>query len=222
MVLIRLLRKNLTYRKLMDLTERNDSAHDFDHFLRVQRYCKEIAEKEGGDQEILEAAALLHDIARGLEATDSSVDHLLKGAEISRDILGQIEFPKDKIAPVCYAVSVHQRRIGVKTKTLEAKILQDADLLDTYGLIYVARSILWGIQSPKYKRPLFIDEHINDFDGERDKNRSTIHYLIYRSHDPKFDPSTLNTSTAREIATRKLPYLRNFVDTFIAEWRGEF
>lgn len=213
--------KNQRYQELIKLTSENDSAHDLDHHIRVRKYALQIGEQESADLEILEAAAMLHDIARGLETTGRVEDHLLTGAEISKEILAEIDYLKEKIEPVSYAISVHQSRAGITPKTLESKILQDADLLDTYGLIYVARSILWGIQSSKYKRPLFVDEHIEDFDYIRDKNLSTIHYLLHRLKNPKLDPSNLHTSLARKIASDKQKHLREFVETFIKEWRGE-
>ncbi|HZQ09340.1 MAG TPA: HD domain-containing protein, partial [Anaerolineae bacterium] len=41
-----------------------DSAHDFEHILRVTRMAEYLARAEGGDVEIVRAAALLHDIGR--------------------------------------------------------------------------------------------------------------------------------------------------------------
>lgn len=212
---------NSKYRELIKLTQDNDEAHDLAHFQRVTKYALEIGRVEKADLEVLEAAGMLHDIARGLETTGKIEDHLPEGAKISGEILFQINFSKDKIDAVAYCVSVHQRRAGIEPKTLESKIIQDADLVDTYGLIYAARSILWGVQSEKYKRPLFIDEHIEDFDKSRDKNRSTIHYLYYRLIDSFYSPDTLHTETARKMAKQKMSLLKDFVDNFIKEWRGE-
>lgn len=212
---------NPRYQELIKLNQDNDEAHDLAHFQRVTRYALEIGEVENADLEIVEAAAMLHDIARGLEAVGKIDDHLAEGAKITREVLAQIGFPKVKIEAAAYCVSVHQRRTGVEAVTIESKIIQDADLIDTYGLIYAARSILWGVQSEKYKRLLFVDEHIEDFDKIRDKNRSTIHYLYYRLIDPFYSPSTLHTETAQLMAQKKLSLLKDFVNNFIKEWRGE-
>jgi uncharacterized protein len=40
-----------------------DAAHDFSHCLRVLANAQNIAAVEGGDLEVLTAAAFLHDIA---------------------------------------------------------------------------------------------------------------------------------------------------------------
>lgn len=211
---------NQRFQELIEINNKNDEAHDLAHFLRVKKYSLIIGVAEHGDLEIIEAAAMLHDIARGLETIGKTEDHLVEGAIISKEILAKINFPSEKISPVSYIVSVHQKRDGVKPETLEAKIVQDADLVDTYGLIYAARSILWGVQSEKYKRPLFIDENFEKID-QTNKNLSTLHYLKYRLTDPKYDISTLHTETAKKLASERLGELQNFVDSFVKEWRGE-
>lgn len=211
---------NQRFQELIEINNKNDEAHDLAHFLRVTKYALEIGKAENADLEILEATAMLHDIARGLETIGKTKDHLVEGAIIAKEILAQINFPPEKISPVSYIVSVHQKRDGIEAKTLEAKIIQDADLVDTYGLIYAARSIIWGVQSEKYRRPLFIDENFENI-NQTNKNLSTIHYLKYRLTDPKYDISTLHTETAKKLASERLGELQNFVDSFVKEWRGE-
>ena len=43
----------------------SDAVHDFDHVLRVLALAERLAPAEGADLEILRAAVLLHDVARG-------------------------------------------------------------------------------------------------------------------------------------------------------------
>ncbi len=211
---------NSRFLELMRLNEEVDEAHDLSHFKRVTKYALEIGQEEGADLEILEAAGMLHDIARGLETSGKVTDHLVAGAELTTEILSELEFPPEKITSVAYAVSIHQRRVGTEAKTLEAKIIQDADLLDTFGLIYATRSLVWGVQSKKYRRPVFVDEHLENWD-DRYKNLSTIHYLLYRLNDPLYDPKTLHTSKAQSLATEKKKLLHEFVSNFIKEARGQ-
>lgn len=211
---------NQRFQELIEINNKNDEAHDLAHFLRVKKYASLIGKAEKADLEIIEAAAMLHDIARGLETIGKTKDHLIEGAIITKEILAQIDFPPEKISLVSYIVSVHQKRDGVEPQALEAKIIQDADLVDTYGLIYAARSIIWGIQSEKYKRPLFIDENFEKID-QTNKNLSTLHYLKYRLTDPKYAISTLHTETAKKLASERLGKLQNFVDSFVKEWRVE-
>ena len=60
-----------------------DSAHDFDHVLRVVQLADRIAQAEGADADIVRAAALLHDI--GLD--EGRAGHETSAANRSKDIL---------------------------------------------------------------------------------------------------------------------------------------
>jgi len=60
-----------------------DSAHDFDHVLRVVHLADRIVQAEGADRDIVHVAALLHDI--GLD--EGRVGHETSAAIRAKDIL---------------------------------------------------------------------------------------------------------------------------------------
>ena len=124
-----------------------DFSHNFDHFLRVERLAKRIGKDERADLEVLEAASLLFDVARGSEDKGEVEDHAKASAEIARKILNEIGFPQKKIESVCHAIEVHRKSKNKQPDTLEAKILQDADYLDAMGAVDVARVIGSAYQS---------------------------------------------------------------------------
>jgi putative nucleotidyltransferase with HDIG domain len=51
------------------------AGHDITHTLRVKDLCLYVAGIEGGDVELLEACALLHDIDRSEEIKNPGTDH---------------------------------------------------------------------------------------------------------------------------------------------------
>lgn len=124
----------------------SDSAHDFEHILRVMRMAEYLAQHEGGDVEICCAAALLHDIARHEEDTSAGqgepvvMDHAQVSAEDARAFLLQNGADKEFAARVAEAIRSHRFRGTMQPETLEAKILYDADKLDSIGAIGVARA----------------------------------------------------------------------------------
>ncbi|MCS7038367.1 MAG: HD domain-containing protein, partial [Caldilineales bacterium] len=63
------------------LYDDGDSAHGFDHVLRVTRLAERIARAEGADPEIVRTAALLHDCAR------HEPDHHRAAAARARELL---------------------------------------------------------------------------------------------------------------------------------------
>ncbi|MGQ9597724.1 MAG: HD domain-containing protein [Thermoproteota archaeon] len=77
----------------------DSSAHDQLHAERILRLSMRLLEKEGGDPEILAAAALLHDMSMKYEIAED-FDHAEKSAELAEQILLKIGFPKEKIPEV--------------------------------------------------------------------------------------------------------------------------
>ncbi len=117
-----------------------DSAHDFDHVLRVVKLAEKIAQVEGADVEIVRTAALLHDI--GLE--EGRAGHETSAARRATDILRRLGYGDDFCRAVAHAIESHRFRSGPAPQTLEAQVLFDADKLDAIGAIGVARAFAFG------------------------------------------------------------------------------
>ena len=121
--------------------EGSEAAHDFDHVLRVLSLAERIGAVEGADMEILRTAVLLHDVARAQEMEGGGC-HAKVGVKKVREILSH--WPPQKVEAVAHAIAAHRFRGGVTPRTLEAKILYDADKLDSIGAIGVARAYMVG------------------------------------------------------------------------------
>src|SRR5512140_1567206 len=108
-----------------------DSAHDFDHVLRVVQLADKIAQAEGADREIVRVAALLHDI--GLD--QGRAGHEAAAALRAREILREPpqDYSAEFIDAVAHAIEAHRFRSGPTPRTLEAQVLFDADKLDSIG-----------------------------------------------------------------------------------------
>ncbi|MDW8034422.1 MAG: HD domain-containing protein [Nitrososphaerota archaeon] len=182
-----------------------DPGHDWLHAERVYRMCVRIMESEGGDPEVLTAAALLHDIGIKYELKNG-IDHSEKSAEIAGKILHEIGFSKDKIIRVQEAIRQHRFRKGVKATTLEAKILQDADRLDAIGAIGIARTFSHG---GNRKIPIY----------SKDKNvASTLQHFYDKLLKIR---EVLNTETAREIAKERHEFMEFFLARLLKEIEGK-
>jgi uncharacterized protein len=117
----------------------NDGAHDIAHLQRVWKNVRAIHQTEGGDLEILAAAVLMHDsVAVEKDSPQRALASWLSGEKASRILVRQ-GWPDHRISAVAHAIESHSYSGGIKPETLEAKILQDADRLDSIGLIGVAR-----------------------------------------------------------------------------------
>ncbi|MBN1285313.1 MAG: HD domain-containing protein [Anaerolineae bacterium] len=120
-----------------------EAVHDFDHVLRVLALAERIAAAEGADLEIVRTAALLHDVERAA-GDRTGGDHAAMGAARARAILSEKHAAPDFIQAVAHAIHAHRFRSDITPQTLEAKVVFDADKLDSIGAVGVARAIGYG------------------------------------------------------------------------------
>jgi len=116
-------------------------SHDWDHTERVLRLCLKIGRKEKADLGVLTLAALLHDIGR--QAEDRSrgrICHARSGAAAARAILDRLGCDKAAVRAVVDGIRTHRFRRGREPRTLEARVLFDADKLDSIGAVGVGRA----------------------------------------------------------------------------------
>ncbi|MDP5011654.1 MAG: HD domain-containing protein, partial [Crocinitomicaceae bacterium] len=125
------------YEKVKKQFETDTTGHDWHHIQRVVDVALYIQEKEGGDREIVELAALLHDISDH-KLNGGKLNH---GGEVATEILNELGFPSDKtqlIASIVDGVSYKGAGVADKMDSIEGKIVQDADRLDAIGAIGIA------------------------------------------------------------------------------------
>lgn len=131
--------------ELLPLTlEGDDGSHDVAHLHRVWKNCRQISQDEGGDQQILCAAVLLHDCVA--VEKNSPQRHLASrmAAEKASIALATLGWSDENINKTAHAIEAHSFSAAIPPQTLEAKILQDADRLDAIGMIGVARCFYIG------------------------------------------------------------------------------
>jgi uncharacterized protein len=120
-------------------------SHGWDHVSRVVLLALKIGKKEKADLFIVEVAALLHDIARGEEdASQGRVCHAARGAEVASEFLRTIGLSESEIKKIAHCISSHRYRGSAVPLTKEAKVLFDADKLDSIGAIGIGRAFLFA------------------------------------------------------------------------------
>lgn len=144
----------------------NHSGHSLDHVLRVYNLCFRIAQNSINelDNEVLLISALLHDIARDNESKTGEC-HAIIGAKWAKTYLESINYNPEKIEKIIYCIENHRHSKGVKPKTLEARILQEADRLDAIGAIGIIRTTTHNNLKKPYHLtdPLAKNRKIDDF-----------------------------------------------------------
>lgn len=197
-----------------------DPVHGFDHILRVYRMAEKLAIAEGGDIEIVRAAALLHD-AEG-SATgggeEGRLNHHQVSADFARQVLEAEGWPEERIAAVLHCIRAHRfRDESENPQTLEARILFDADKLDVIGAIGVARTIAYDVVvgQPIYSPPS--DRFVRTGEREPDEPHTSYHEYLFKLRKIK---ERLHTKTARELAEERHRFLMEFFERLADEDRG--
>jgi uncharacterized protein len=119
------------------------SSHDIDHTLRVRDLSMKIWKIEWADLEILEIAALLHDIWRPKEfETKWEICHAEYWSQLAKQFLQDIWFDDEKTDKITYCIATHRLKKWEQPETLEAKILFDADKLDCIWAVWIWRAFM--------------------------------------------------------------------------------
>ena len=126
-------------KKISEIATSIDPAHDILHFKRVVKSAKELCHIENANPSIIIPAAWLHDFIivpkDGLLRKQASRMSAVEAIEF----LKLIEYPEKYFNEIAHAIEAHSFSSEIEAKTLEAKIVQDADRLDGLGAIGIAR-----------------------------------------------------------------------------------
>ncbi len=202
------------------------SAHKLDHVRRVSSLCKVLAKyEENVDFEVLIPAALLHDIARVKESQDKTgkIDHAILGSEIAENILITLDFEREKIERVKHCIITHRFRSGNVPKTIEAKILFDADKLDVIGSIGIVRSfMLAGQFGQSLSRVEPLDDYIVGNTSVNGRLKDVSRHSPFIEYEVKFKkiPEKLYTRKAKEIGINRLKFMEEFFERLTLELKG--
>ena len=127
--------------------DQEGGCHGPDHSLRVEETALFIGAQMNARQDHLQAAAILHDIGRRFETvSQGAVCHAEKGAEMAYEVLGDCGIAPNDISAICHAIVSHRFRGTNIPESLEARILFDADKLDSIGAIGIGRAFLFAGQ----------------------------------------------------------------------------
>ncbi len=124
--------------------QNSPACHGWDHTLRVLANTRVLLAEETADRVVAEAAAVLHDVGRADEMSSrGKTCHAELGASLSNDILRQLGVVDEAfISHVAACVRTHRYRArsDEKPASIEARIVYDADKLDSIGAIGIGRA----------------------------------------------------------------------------------
>jgi len=184
----------------------DDASHDLAHFKRVSDTAKKIAnENPDVDLIVLLAAAYFHDIV-SLPKNDpeSWMSSRLSAVEAEK-ILLNLDFPQDKIPYVCHAIEAHSFTAKVEPETIEARIIQDADRMESLGALGIMRTFY---VSGRMERAPYDAQDLYGEHRQLDDKRFGLDHFYCKLFKL---PDLLQTREGAQLARKRAEFLHLFV-----------
>ncbi len=197
--------------------EGDGSGHDWWHIERVRNMAVTLGREENADLFIVELGALLHDIADW-----KFHDDLEAGPRAAREWLESLNAEPSAVDHVHEIVrDISFKGAGVKTdmRTLEGRIVQDADRLDAMGAIGIARAFAYGGHKNRVMHdPSQKPERHETFAAYRKNAGATINHFYEKLLLLK---DRMNTASAKRMAEERHRFMEEYLERFHREWEGQ-
>lgn len=185
---------------------KNDISHDIRHARRVLANAEAIGRAEKADVDVLVPAALFHDIIVSPKNSPKAKNDAYDSAVLAGRLLKKFGYSDEKIGEVQYAIANCSFSKGVVPDTLEAKILQDADRLESTGAISIMRT--FG-SAGSMGRPFYDEKDVFARSRKLDARRYTLDFFYVRLMRVK---DRMHTKMGKAIAKRRTRFLYEFVN----------
>lgn len=204
--------------RVKDKLSGESSGHDWHHCYRVWQLARRLAMEEGANVEVVELAAITHDIADWkFHDGDESVGprearRLLEEEGVAQDVI-------DQVTRIIATISFKGAGVQTTPETLEGRCVQDADRLDAMGAVGIARCFAYGGHAG---RELYNPDIVPTFHQSADaykanKSPSLNHFyeklLLLKDR--------MNTSSGQRIAAERHEVMLGFIQQFLKEWTGQ-
>lgn len=198
--------------------ENAESGHDFYHIERVYKNAQLIAQTENCNLEIVQLAALLHDIADSkFHNGDETIGpktalEFLSSQNVEQDTI-------DHVVKIIENISFKGGNFQRNFNSIELQIVQDADRLDAIGAIGIARTFNYGGYKNNPMHIPNLEPKLNMTKEEYRKHQgSTINHFYEKLLLLK---DLMNTESGKKIAEQRHQFMLTFLEQFYAEWDGE-
>lgn len=194
-----------------------EAGHDWSHIERVYRNAMTIAQGEKCHLEVVQLAALLHDIADSkFHDGDEEI-----GPRTARELMEKhgVDAPViEHVVKIIANISFKGGNFERQFDSIELQVVQDADRLDAIGAIGIARTFNYG----GYKnRPLYDPEIAPQMQMSKEEYKASVSPTINHFYEKLLLlKDRMNTPTGKQIAEKRHAYMQGFLAQFYAEWEG--
>ncbi len=182
-----------------------DAAHDLEHIRRVVANARGLAAVEGAKLEIVLPAAWLHDCVTVPKDSPQRATASRLAAAQAGAWLREWDWPAELLPDIAHAIEAHSFSAGIAPRTIEAKVVQDADRLDALGAVGLSRCLMLG---GALGRPLYATE--DPFCEQRapDDKAACVDHFYAKLLTLE---ATMQTEGGRAEARRRTEFIRQFL-----------
>ena len=188
-----------------------DPGHGLAHLRRVVTTAVRLAGDEGARIDIVLPAAWLHDCVQVAKDSPERPRASRLAAAHAVAFLQQAGYPPEALPEVAHAIEAHSYSAGIAPRTVEAKVVQDADRIDALGAIGISRCVAVGAA---LGRPLYQPEDPFCEQREPDDRGASVDHFYAKLLKLA---GTMQTAAGRREAARRTEFIR----AFIAQLRSE-
>ena len=198
-----------------DIYNQFDASHDFQHIERVRKNARIISQDEDDVRtDLIELAVLLHDVS---DIKYSGIE----GKAKENAILDELDLPlrdRQQIVEIIESVSFsggHEK----EAKTIEAKIVRDADRLDAIGAVGIARTFAYGGAKGRKLYDWSESARMSMSESEyRSKETASVTHFYEKLLLLK---DLMVTETGKKLALQRHEYMLAFIDQLKLETSEE-
>lgn len=198
-------------REILEKHVQLDPAHDIFHVKRVVLMAKKMAHQENASLEVVVPAAWLHDYVNIPKDDPRRKIASKLSAEEAINFLKELSYPAEFHEAIYHAIEAHSYSAELVPKDIEAKIVQDADRLDSLGAIGVARCF---VVAGRMNRRIYNPEDPLCLVRQPDDNKYTIDH--FRRKILKL-ASGMHTPLAKEEALKRHRVIEDFLNQLLGE-----
>ena len=197
--------------------ENTESGHDWFHIERVYKNALLIAKEETCNTEVVQLAALLHDIADSkFHYGDETI-----GPKVAREFLTKENIAEEIISHVVAIIENIPFKGGNFEQNFHSKeleIVQDADRLDAIGAIGIARTFNYGgFKNRDIYDPQILPNLSMSKEEYKNSTAPTINHFYEKLLLLK---DKMNTETGKKIAQKRHDFMESYLEQFYNELKG--
>ena len=202
-------------KEVSQLLANEDTGHGMNHINRVVNISYNIAEKEHANKELVIIIALLHDVDDyklfGIEKSEklNNANKILNKTNLRKK-------EKEMIISSIKSIGYSKRLEGIIPENLEAKIVSDADMIDSMGAIGILRTFQYNLKNNNtfFDRNKFPKLNMSAYEYKNMKDGTSVNHLFEKILKLK---ALMLTEFGKKEAEKRYNFIVEFLKEYFYE-----